>query len=74
LNLNLNKEEARLVSDAIAYFFTRSKVPNLLLDMYPGADVKDILSQLNYIIELGEEPMTEEQKNIFGKKFAVEEE
>ena len=54
MNLNLNKEEARLVSDAIAYFFTRSKVPNLLLDMYPGADVKDILSQLNYIIELGD--------------------
>ena len=45
----------------------RSKVPNLLLDMYPGADVKDVLTQLNYVIELGEEPMTEEQKNIFKK-------
>jgi hypothetical protein len=68
LNLNLNKEEAKLVSDAIVYFFTQTKVPNLLLDLYPGADVKDVLSQLNYIIELGEEPMTEEQKNIFQKK------
>ena len=65
MNLNLNKEEARLVYDAITYFFMRSKVPNLLLDMYPGADVKDVLTQLNYVIELGEEPMTEEQKNIF---------
>ena len=68
MNLNLNKEEAKLVSDAIVYFFKQSKVPNLLLDMYPGADVKDILVQLSYIIELGGEPMTEEQKNIFQKK------
>ena len=68
MNLNLNKEEARLVYDAITYFFAQSRVPNLLLDMYPGADVKDILTQLNYIIELGEEPMTEEQKNIFKKR------
>ena len=68
MNLNLNKEEAKLVHDAITYFFTRSKVPNLLLDMYPGADVKDILTQLDYIIELGEEPITEEQKNIFRKR------
>ena len=66
MNLNLNKEEARLVSDAITYFF--SKVPDLLLDLYPEADVKDILSQLNYIIELGEEPLTEAQKNLFKKK------
>ena len=68
MNLNLNKEEAKLVSDAITYFFTQSKVPNLLLDMYPGADVKNVLVQLSYIIELGEEPIIEEQKNIFQKK------
>lgn len=68
MNLNLNKEEAKLVSDAITYFFTQTKVPNLLLDLYPGADIKDVLSQLSYIIELGEEPITEEQKNIFQKK------
>ena len=68
MNLNLNKEEAKLVSDAIVYFFKQSKVPNLLLDLYPEADVKDILVQLSYIIELGGEPMTEEQKNIFKKK------
>lgn len=68
MNLSLNKEEAKLVSDAITYFFTQTKVPNLLLDMYPGADVKDVLAQLSYIIELGEEPMTEEQKNIFQKR------
>ena len=72
MNLNLNKEEARLVHDAITYFFARSKVPNLLLDMYPGADVKDILIQLNYIIELGEEPITEEQK-IFLEKGDIDE-
>ena len=68
MNLSLNKEEAKLVSDAITYFFTQSKVPNLLLDMYPGADVKNVLVQLSYIIELGEEPMPEEQKNIFQKR------
>ena len=68
MNLNLNKEEARLVSDAITYFFKQTKVPDLLLDLYPEADVKDILSQLNYIIELGEEPLTEAQKNLIKKK------
>lgn len=57
MNLNLNKEKAKLV---FIYFFTQSKVPNLLLDIYQGADVKNILVQLSYIIELGEEPMTEE--------------
>lgn len=57
MNLNLNKKEAKLVS---IYFFTQSKVPNLLLDIYQGADVKNILVQLSYIIELGEEPITEE--------------
>ena len=68
MNLNLNKEEAKLVSDAITYFFTQSKVPNLLLDMYPGADVKNVLVQLSYIIELGEEPIIEEQKKYFSEK------
>ena len=65
MNLNLNKEKAKSVS---IYFFTQSKVPNLLLDIYQGADVKNILVQLSYIIELGEEPMTEEQKKYFSKK------
>lgn len=73
MNLNLNKEEAKLVSDAITYFFTQTKVPNLLLNMYPGADVKNVLTQLNYIIELGEEPMTEEQKKYFLKKGDINE-
>lgn len=68
MNLNLNKEEAKLVSDAIVYFFKQTKVPNLLLDMYPETDVKDILTQLDYIIELGEEPITEKQKKIFLEK------
>ena len=49
-------------------FFKQTKIHALLLDLDPGADVKDILPQLNYIIELGEEPMTEAQKNIFKKK------
>ena len=65
MNLNLNKKDAKLVS---IYFFIYFKVPNLLLDIYQGADVKNILVQLSYIIELGEEPMTEEQKKIFFKK------
>lgn len=68
MNLNINKEEARFISDALAYFIKSTKVPNLLLDFYPGADIRDVLSQLNYIIELGEEPISEETKNIFQKK------
>ena len=68
MNLNLNKEEARLVSDAITYFFKQTKVPDLLLDLYPGSDVKNIMSQLDFIIELGEEPMTEAQKALLRKR------
>ena len=64
MNFNLNKEKAKSVS---IYFFTQSKVPNLLLDIYQGADVKNILVQLSYIIELSEEPMAEEQKIFFKK-------
>lgn len=67
MNLNINKEEAKLISNALAYFIKSTKFPNLLLDLYPGVDIKDILSQLDYIIELGEEPITEKQKNIFKK-------
>ena len=61
MNLNLNKEEAKLVSDAITYFFKQTKVSDLPY-LYPGSDVKNILSQLDYIIKLGEESMTEAQK------------
>ena len=68
MNLNINKEEAKFISDALTYFIKSAKLPDLLLTLYPGADVKDILAQLDYIIELGEEPMTEELKNIFKKK------
>ena len=68
MNLNINKEEARFISDALTYFIKSTKVPNLLLDFYPGADIRDILSQLNYIIELGEEPISEETKKKFVKE------
>ena len=67
MNLNINKEEAKFISDALTYFIKSTKVPQLLLDLYPGADIRDVLSQLNYIIELGEEPMLEEIKNMFRK-------
>ena len=68
MNLNINKEEARFISDALTYFIKSTKIPHLLLDLYPGADIRDVLSQLDYIIELGEEPISEETKKTFVKE------
>ena len=70
MNLNINKEEAKFISDALTYFIKKTKVPQLLLGLYPGADIRCVLSQLDYIIELGEEPMLEETK----KKIVINKE
>ena len=34
--------------------------PDLLLDMYPGADLKSLNAQLGVIMEIGEESMDKE--------------
>ena len=54
MNLGLSKEGAYFVSDAIVYFLKHTKYVDLLMSMYPGVDVKEILSQLTFIQELGE--------------------
>ena len=55
MNLGINKQEAEFLEHTILYFLKSSKLPDLLMDMYPGVNVKDILSQLQYIKELGED-------------------
>ena len=54
MNLGLSKEGAYFIADAILYFLKQAKYPEILMDMYPGVDVKEILSQLTYIQQLGE--------------------
>lgn len=39
----------------ILYFLKMTKYPELLLDMYPGVNVEDLLTQLQFIKELGED-------------------
>ena len=55
MNLGINKEEARLIRDSLNYYFKQTKVPDLLLDMYPGADLKSLTVQLNIIMQIGED-------------------
>ena len=56
MNLGLNKVEGTLVHDALTYFFKSTQCPKALLDCYPGADLTDIMNQLQYIMLLGEDP------------------
>ena len=56
MDLGINREEARLISDSLSYFFSRTAVPDLLLEMYPGADLKGVLDQLEIIKQIGEKP------------------
>ena len=55
MNLGINKAEARLIRDSLNYYFKQTKVPDLLLDMYPGADLKSLTVQLNIIMQIGED-------------------
>lgn len=55
MNLGINKQEAVFLEDVITYFFKKSKYPDLLIDLYPGVNVKDILTQLRFIKQLGED-------------------
>ena len=56
MNLGLNKSEGVLVYDALTYFFKSTQCPEVLLELYPGADLANIMNQLQYIMLLGEEP------------------
>ena len=59
MNLGINKEEARLIHDSLIYFFKRTKLPDLLLDMYPGVDLASLMVQLDIIMDVGDEPIDE---------------
>lgn len=56
MNLGLNKIESQLLYDALTYYFRQTKMPDLLLSGYPGADLDYILRQLQIISNAGEEP------------------
>ena len=68
MNLGINKEEARLIHDSLIYFFKKTKLPDLLLDMYPGVDLASLMVQLDIIMDIGDEPMDEKiKKKILGE-------
>ena len=56
MNLGLTKQDAEFLECAIVYFcksFQKSVVP--INTAFPDADIEDMLNQLYYIIELGED-------------------
>ena len=69
MNLGINKEEAKFLRDVIYDHLNKSLVPDVLIDLYKtlGIDVPDILAQIAVIAEIGEEPITEQERNIFKK-------
>lgn len=69
MNLGVNKEEAKFLIDVIHNTLKLTKCPDILIDTYKylGVDVPDILAQLAVIAEIGEEPITEQERNIFKK-------
>ena len=69
MNLGVNKEEAKFLRDVIYNHLKKTSVPDALIDTYKmlGVDVPDILAQLAVIAEIGEEPITEQERNIFKK-------
>ena len=69
MNLGVNKEEAKFLRDVIYNTLKLTKCPSVLIDTYKylGVDVPDILAQLAVIAEIGEEPITEQERNIFKK-------
>ena len=69
MNLGINKQEAVFIENAIIYFLKGTKYPDLLMDMYSGVNVKDILSQLQFIKQLGEDAEElEKMKEAIGLK------
>jgi hypothetical protein len=69
MNLGINKEEAKFLRDLIHSHLNKSLVPDVLIDLYKtlGIDVPDILAQIAVIAEIGEEPITEQERNLFKK-------
>ena len=68
MNLGITKEEARLIHDSLIYFFKRTKLPDLLLDMYPGVDLASLMVQLDIIMDIGDEPIDEKiKKKVLGE-------
>lgn len=67
MNLGVNKEEAKFLRDVIYNHLKKTAMPDALIDTYKmlGVDVPDILAQLAVIAEIGEEPITEEERNLF---------
>ena len=67
MNLGVNKEEAKFLIDTIHNTLKLTKCPDILIDTYKflGVDVKDILKQLAIIAEIGEEPITDKERNLF---------
>ena len=56
MNLGLTKQDAEFLECAIVYFcksFQKSVVP--INTAFPDADIENILNQLSYIIELGDD-------------------
>ena len=62
MNFGINKEEARLIHDSLVYYFKQTKLPDLLLDMYPGVDLASLMVQLDIIMDIGDEPIDEKMK------------
>ena len=59
MNLGINKYEAEFLKEAIAYYLKSSQCPDLLVETYNmiGVDIKAILTQLQIIEKIGEEPL-----------------
>ena len=69
MNLGINKEEAKVLQDILYKHIKSSAYPDLLLDTYKvlGVDIPHILAQLDIIKEIGDEPITEEERKVFLK-------
>ena len=54
MNLEISKKEASFISVAIMYFLSKIEYLDILTDMYPEINVKEILTRLSHIQRLGE--------------------
>ena len=56
MNLGLTKQDAEFVENAIIYFVKSFKKSALSIhSVYPNVNIEDLLNQLYYIIELGDD-------------------
>lgn len=68
MNLGLTKQDAEFLECAIVYFcksFQKSVVP--INTAFPDANIENILNQLSYIIELGDDAV--ENKKMLERFF-----